>query len=362
MGRIYRRGVAGTFWLEVWANGRQLRKSAGTTDENEAKAALGVWIAEVKGGAFVPEARDVMFGDLERLALESYAAEARKSTHTLTNCIAHLRDVFGSMRALDVTTPRLTAYVARRRKEAAAEATIRKELAAMSLMLRCARTAYGGAFVHRPEFPRVRVPKKSRRRGFFEPDQLEDVLSHLEPVYQPVIRFLAGTGWRLGEALALEWRAVDEAAGIIRIEDTKSDEPRTLAYKADPALAELIAQRREVTRVVERATHRMVRYVFTNENGTPFKAGFHDAWERARKAAGLPNALIHDLRRTFARDAVRAGISETIIMRMAGWETASVFRRYAITSEADLADATTKLAASRRSRTRGQRNEARRPA
>ena len=34
-------------------------------------------------------------------------------------------------------------------------------------------------------------------------------------------------------------------------------------------------------------------------------------------------------------------------MKLAGWETASVFRRYAIVNEADLAEATKRLAASR---------------
>ena len=34
-------------------------------------------------------------------------------------------------------------------------------------------------------------------------------------------------------------------------------------------------------------------------------------------------------------------------MKLAGWETASVFRRYAIVNEADLTEATKRLAASR---------------
>jgi len=352
MGRVYKRGAGGLYWLEVWFQGRQHRRPARTTSEDEATAQLGEWIAEIKRGAFVPEARAVMFADLERLALESYAAEGRKSTNTLRNSLRHLRDAFGSTRALDITTPRLSGYVAARRKERAAPATIKKELNAVSLMLRCARTAYGGAFAHRPEMPRVHVPKSARRRGFFEPDMLNDVLAHLPSVYRPVIEFLAATGWRLGEALALEWKQVDERAGVIRIEVSKSDEPRTLPYSANPVLSLLIRERREATRTTERRTSRVVQHVFTNADGWPLRAGFHGAWERARTNAGLPHVLIHDLRRTFARDCVRAGLAEPTIMRMAGWETASVFRRYAIVNEADLADATRRLAASREERVR----------
>jgi integrase len=349
MGSIYKRGKGGWYTMEVWANGKQHTKPAGTTDENEAQAKLGEWVAEIRRGLDVPEARAVMFDDLERLALANYAAEMRRSVKTLEISIRHLREVFGSAKALEITTPKLAAYVERRRKEGAGPSTIRKELNAVSLMLRCARTAYGGAFVHRPELPRVRIPKSTRRKGFFEPEQLEAVLSHLSDVYRPLIRFLAATGWRLGEALSLEWRNVDERAGVIRIEDTKSDEPRTLPFAANPVLADLIGERREAARAISQRTQRVVRHVFTNEEGERLTRYFHEAWGRARKAAKLPSVLIHDLRRTFARDCVRAGLAEATIMKLAGWETASVFRRYAIVNEADLAEATRRLAMSRSS-------------
>ncbi len=352
LGRTYRRGAGGWYWLEIWHDGRQHRKPAKTTDENEARTMLGQWLGEIASGSYAPEARLVAFADLEKLALENYASEGRRSVATLTNCIRHLREMFGSTRAVEITTPRLAAYVARRRKEKAAASTIHKELACMSLMLRLARLTYGETFRHRPEFPRVKIPKTSRRRGFFEANELAAVLAHLEPVYRPVIEFLSLTGWRLGEALALEWRQVDRKAGIIRIEDTKSDEPRTLPYTADPALADLIHRQREATARVERELGRIGKHVFHNEQGRPFTHGFHDAWEKARKAANLPGVLIHDLRRTAARDLVRAGVPEKVIMRLCGWETRSVFDRYAIVSESDLAEGLTRLAASRESRVR----------
>ena len=66
------------------------------------------------------------------------------------------------------------------------------------------------------------------------------------------------------------------------------------------------------------------------------------AWKRATKRAGLEGMLVHDLRRTAARDFRRAGVSEGEIMKLCGWRTRSMFDRYNIIDEADLAAAVAK--------------------
>jgi len=58
--------------------------------------------------------------------------------------------------------------------------------------------------------------------------------------------------------------------------------------------------------------------------------------------ASITGRLIHDLRRTAARDFRRAGVSEGEIMRLCGWETRTMFDRYKIIDEADLAAAVAK--------------------
>jgi hypothetical protein len=52
---------------------------------------------------------------------------------------------------------------------------------------------------------------------------------------------------------------------------------------------------------------------------------------------------LHDLRRTAARNLRRAEIAEDVIMNIGGWRTRSVFGRYAIVSQTDIADALKKL-------------------
>ena len=53
--------------------------------------------------------------------------------------------------------------------------------------------------------------------------------------------------------------------------------------------------------------------------------------------------LFHDLRRTAARNLRKAGVAEGVIMKIGGWRTRSVFERYAIVSQSDIADAIGRL-------------------
>jgi integrase len=53
----------------------------------------------------------------------------------------------------------------------------------------------------------------------------------------------------------------------------------------------------------------------------------------------LSGRLVHDLRRTAARDFRKAGVSEGEIMKLCGWRTRSMFDRYNIINNADLSRA-----------------------
>ncbi len=82
--------------------------------------------------------------------------------------------------------------------------------------------------------------------------------------------------------------------------------------------------------------------VFTRDSGKPVR-DFRGIWQNVCENAGVPGLLFHDLRRTAARNLRRAGVAEGVIMKIGGWKTRSVFERYAIVDQSDIAAGISKL-------------------
>lgn len=200
-----------------------------------------------------------------------------------------------------------------------------------------------GKVEHRPYIPTIEV--HNTRQGFFEEPEFRAVCVHLPTDIQPVIEFAYLTGWRRREILSLQWRQVDFHAGIVRLEPgtTKNDEGRVFPFAVLPQLANLLRRQWEHTEALQRATETIIPWVF-HRNGTPIRY-FRDSWKTACKRAGLQGRIPHDFRRTAVRNLERAGVPRSVAMKLVGHKTESVYRRYAIVSEADLSEGVAKLAA-----------------
>jgi integrase len=159
------------------------------------------------------------------------------------------------------------------------------------------------------------------------------------PAYlQPVARFAYLTGWRKGEVLGLQWRQVDLKGSTIRLENdqTKTGKGRVLAFTADDALGELLHSLHARRRLD-------CPYVF-HRNGRRIHDLYH-AWRKAAESAGRPGLLLHDFRRSTARNLIRAGVPERVAMAVTGHRTRAIFDRYNVVNETDLRNATARVSA-----------------
>jgi integrase len=253
-----------------------------------------------------------------------------------------LRETFGLDRAVDITSDRISSYIRDRQEAGMAPASVMQEIACLRRMFNLAVRA--GKLASRPYIPTIRV--QNVRTGFFEADEFEAVHGRLPDYLQPPVEFMYLTGWRSqSEVLTLRWPQVDFERGDVRLEpgSTKNSDAREFPFSALPPLEALLRRQREVTTALEREQNRVIPWVF-HHGGEPIR-NFAKAWKKATKAACLPGRIPHDFRRTAVRNLVRAGVPETIAMKLTGHKTRSVFDRYDITSGRDLREAVERLAA-----------------
>ena len=331
--------TASTWWLQYSVRGKRYRELSGSTNRADAVKLLKRRIGEaVEGRPIGHDIEKTTFEDLAQILLDDYKANGRHSTRRAKSATQNLRRFFADSRAIDSTEDRLNAYVVFRQEEKAANATINRELAALKRAFRLA-----GKKVGMP--PRFRMLRENNaRKGFFEPDQFNAVLQHLPEHLKPVFEVAYITGWRVSsELLTRKWQHVDLAANWLRLDPGESKNSEGRMFPLTPELRDVLSQQLEKTRQLEKATERVIPWVF-HRNGKPIK-DYYGGWDEACRLAGLPDRIAHDLRRTAVRNLERAGVPRSSSMKMTGHKTESVYRRYAIVDEAMLREAAEKLAA-----------------
>ena len=257
--------------------------------------------------------------------------------------IKHLKPTFGKMAVSSIRPRHVDRHIEQRLTAGAAPATINHEL---SMIRRAFNLAREKGTLGAVPFTIPKLAENNTRKGFFEHSEYRAMRDALPAEVKPVLTFAYYTGCRKGEILALRWSQVDLAERLVRLEpgETKNDEARII-----PLVPELY-QTLAMQRTIRDEKWPDCPWVFFREGEKILY--FRKSWDSACKAAGLwngdektgaPSKLFHDLRRTGVRNLVRAGVPETVAMRISGHKTRSIFDRYNITSEADIRDAGRRL-------------------
>lgn len=342
-GRVFQRPNSPFWWIAYYLGSREYRESSHSNDEKVARRLLKHRLREVAADRL--GAREFVGPAKERVRV-SELLDALEADFKLRECYAspiaaHLgtiRKAFGNRRAVSVTEETVDRYINSRLALGKAPATINREtqLLGQSFKFAIRRKVLNSA-------PTIRHLSTigNARQGFFEDADFKAVVELLPEHLKDFSRFAYLTGWRKGEISKLQWRDVDQRGKVIhlRAELSKNRTGRILALEGE--LWNIVERRLACRQTVgRRGEIHLSNYVF-HRQGQRLRY-FYDSWNLACKRAGLEGKLFHDLRRTAVRNMMRAGVPETVAMKISGHKTRAMFDRYNITSERDLREAVRK--------------------
>ena len=346
------------YWIKYFRHGKPYRESSKSDKITVAERLLKKRQGEISEGKLPGIYFDkVEFDELAKDFLTDYRVNGKDTLTKAERSVKYLKKEFGGMRATDITTATIKAYVENRMEADLSNASINRELAALKRMFHLAAQCTPPKVNLIPYIPMLK--ESNVRKGFFEHGEYLAVKAALPEELRPIITFAYHSGWRKAEILGLTWDKVDLEQGTVRLDpgETKNEKGRTL-YMNEELFQEIhkLHSKRRLD----------CPYLF-NRDGVQIK-GFRKAWDSACIKAGLweplrdgdgnvvtiknkkgeekivkvPTKIPHDFRRTAIRDMIRSGTPERVAMEISGHKTRSVFDRYNIVSDEDLKEAARK--------------------
>jgi integrase len=338
------------FWRAQYIhNGKVIRVSTEESVKQKALSVLQRLMADTaRGLPPLPDAHKIRYADLRRGLIDDYTAKGNRSLLTTSDgedyiCgLKQLDEFFGfgpdnpGPPVTRITTDTSRDFAEKRQADGVGTAMVNRSLSCLRRMLRIAHEDNRLQFI-----PKIRLLKEPpARKGFLEQEKFAELIGLLPTHLRPLIMLLYYCGVRVNEARQIEWPQVNLDARIIRLEEeqTKTEEARVI-----PLPSVLVM----VLRDIEPKTG----LVFSDVN-------LRVEFEKACAGCGLgkrtkmepkdengfvwykyKGLLLHDLRRSAVRNLRKAGINESVIMKISGHRTAEVFRRYNIVSTDDLSTA-----------------------
>jgi integrase len=173
--------------------------------------------------------------------------------------------------------------------------------------------------------PCQHVPKnrESKRERFLTADEIAELgkvltaaeQSHEEsPFVIAAIRLLVLTGCRLSEIQKLEWKAVKD--GYLDLADTKTG-PRRIPL---PPAARVVLD--QIPLVPGNP------FVIAGKEEGGYLTDLERPWRRIRKRANLDGVRLHDLRHTYASNALAAGLALPMVSKLLGHTQIHTTMRY----------------------------------
>jgi len=180
----------------------------------------------------------------------------------------------------------------------------------------------------------VKLAPAGQRHRYLSPEELRRLggvldqppASEAEATAATILRLLILTGARRSEIEGLKWSEVDVQFGMLRKETSKTGAKVIPLARAAMQILEDQRQWISANQV----------WVFPGQKGQGHFDSLNKEWSRIRKAAGIADVRIHDLRHTYASFGAAGGIGLPLIGGILGHSQASTTQRYAHLSDTPL--------------------------
>ena len=318
---MFKRSTSGN-WILRYRNvdGTTVQESSGTGDENLAKTMLRQKMARIELGEYVqPKTQNVTVKELYESFLKTAQMKHYRDIKSIEYRWKHLQPVFGKLKAIHVTKDRLTDYVVKRQQEGAADPTINRELSVIRRTFHLNEEKISKM----PKFPMLK--ENNARQGFLEDEQYQKLAEKcnkaglwLRAMFEVAYCF----GWRSGGLKKMKVSQVDLFNCTLHLtaDQSKNGEEVTVPIvKSDPLyrlLAACVSGKQQTD------------YLFSRENPQKPIKDFRQSWNLVCTAAGFPELLFHDLRRTAVSNMEAEGIPRSVAMSITGHKTEAVYQRY----------------------------------
>jgi len=246
----------------------------------------------------------------------------------------YLDKFFRNMPILEITALTIKEFVNWRRKKGHKDATIRRQLTPLRSAFQRAKDLDLLTDNHIPSFV---LPRDSEpREGFLGPEDFDLILEKLPDHLKSAALFMYFTGARKGSVKKVTWSMVSKDNAQItmpgRINKNRKPHVIPLVGPLEPIVNMLTEMRKSFPNPEEHVfdfkNHRNIWNQICTE------LGFGKLDKKTRKYEGL---LMHDFRRSAARNLIKMGVRKELAKKITGHLTDEMFDRYAIQTTEDVA-------------------------
>jgi integrase len=235
---LYKRGAV--WWCRFQSGGAEHRRSLRTSDRKEAVKRLEQIKRDVTAATHFGENRLNWKAAVVRYLTEVGPQAVKPST--LERYTVSLRQCGPYLEALyidQIARKSIADLISARRKTGATNATINRDLTAVSAVIGAA--VEWGACETNPARDFNRRLTRERRDPINPPARpdVEAVIARCPGRFASMVRFLDGTGCRQEEAAGLTWPQINLKAGTVTFTKTKTSRPRTI--RIEPGIQQMLA-------------------------------------------------------------------------------------------------------------------------